>query len=66
VSESPPLTPRFEERDVPVCPVCGGLVRRDLLALTGEGQRFGPWRCDLHGEQVPVWERVEIPTGYEQ
>ena len=61
----PPEGPRFEARDVPTCRKCSGLVRRDLLAQTNEGQRFGPWRCDLHGEVTPHWEHLDVPTGYD-
>jgi len=63
VPEPAPRAPRFEERELPLCPACKGLARRDILALTNEGQQFGPWRCDLHGEVTPVWEYLEIPTG---
>ena len=38
---------------VPVCPVCGGLLRRDL-----DGDPLD-WRCDLHGAQSPMWELLE-------
>lgn len=61
--EPAPREPEYVERDVPTCPTCRGLVRRELVALTGQGQKHGPWRCDLHGEVTPVWETYEVPTG---
>jgi hypothetical protein len=63
--EPPPRGPGFEEREVPICPTCLGLVRRDILAMTAEGQQFGPWRCDRHGEVTPLFEQFQVPTGYE-
>jgi hypothetical protein len=64
IHEVPPQAPRYVERDVPLCPTCSGLARRDL---GDPGIRpHGPWRCDLHGEVTPVWERIEVPTGYEE
>lgn len=62
----PPRAPRFVERTLPLCPVCSGLARRDILAMTSEGQRFGPWRCDLHGEVTPRFEVMQVPTGDEE
>ena len=61
----PPQGPSFEERDVPICPTCSGLVRRNATFDIVVGEKFGPWRCDRHGEVTPVWERFEIPTGYD-
>ena len=65
VPEPPPRGPRYEERTVPTCPSCNGLVRREILALTSEGQQYGPWKCDLHGEVTPDFDTWEIPT-YEE
>lgn len=65
VPEAPPKAPRFVERDLPLCPLCLGLARRDL-GDPAAGIPHGPWRCDLHGEVQPVIERLEIPTGDEE
>jgi hypothetical protein len=65
VPEPPPQGPRFEVREVPTCPTCHGLARREIGALTAEGPSFGPWRCDIHGEVTPVFERVEVSAGYD-
>ena len=64
VPESPPRAPRYVERDLPLCPVCSGLARRDL-GDPDNGAPHGPWLCDLHGAVTPVWERLEVPTGDE-
>lgn len=53
---------RYEERTVPVCPVCHNLVRRDLGPSTPTGHQHGPWRCDLHGEVGVIWETYEVPV----
>lgn len=45
--EPPPL---HEIRDVPVCPECGAMCRRDL-----DGDPLD-WECDRHGHVVPRWE----------
>jgi hypothetical protein len=37
---------------VPVCPHCGGLVRRELT----DPDRQRGWRCDIDGPVVPRWE----------
>ena len=64
VPEPPPREPRYEERELPLCPDCKGLARREILALTAEGAQHGPWRCDLHGELTHVeWETMEVPAG---
>jgi hypothetical protein len=36
---------------VPVCPHCGGLVRRELADPDQRG-----WRCDVDGPVIPRWE----------
>lgn len=59
--EPPPTAPRYVVRDVPLCPVCTGLVRRDL-GDPAAGQPHGPWRCDVHGVVAPMMERLEVPT----
>ncbi len=59
----PPKGPVYEERTVPLCPICKGLARRDLRD-TLAGKQHGPWRCDLHGEVLPEWETLEIPAYY--
>ncbi len=61
VPEPPPMGPRYEEREIPTCPLCDGLVRRELRD-TAAGQEHGPWRCDLHGEVTPRLDTWEIPT----
>ena len=52
-----PVPPPVEERDtsepIPVCPICGGMLRRN----TDEG--ISGRRCDLHGHVTPEW--VELP-----
>jgi hypothetical protein len=61
-----PQGPGWEERDLPTCPVCRGLVRRTLGDPTASKPN-GPWTCDLHGVvQLVVWERFEVPTGYDE
>jgi len=62
VPEPPPQAPRYVVRDVPLCPVCTGLVRRDLND-PNEGRPHGPWRCDLHGVVAPMWEQLEPVWG---
>jgi hypothetical protein len=48
----------WETRELPLCPECKGLARREILSMTAEGQQYGPWQCDLHG----VLRRVEFET----
>lgn len=58
----PPPGPSFEPRELPLCPLCKGLARREILALTAEGASYGPWQCDLHGEIPRVeFEVLEVP-----
>lgn len=52
-----PLPPGHGERwdewtsePVPVCPACGGQVRRDLAEFPVTG-----WRCTVHGAVNPEW-----------
>jgi hypothetical protein len=62
VPEPPPQGPEWETRWVPLCPICKGLVRRQL---DGAVDRPGPWACDLHGTiREPEYEELEIPTRY--
>lgn len=63
VSEPPPQGPEFEVRTVPLCPICMGIVRREIL---NDGAR-GPWLCDLHGavpNDAVLREELEIPARY--
>ena len=62
--ELPPEGPSYVERDVPICPICRQLVRRDLREPAA-GRPHGPWMCDIHRQVTPVWERVEVPEGYD-
>jgi len=62
--EPAPKAPRYVVRDMPLCPVCSGMTRRDLRDPEA-GDPHGPWRCDLHGVVEPVWEQLEVPTGDE-
>lgn len=66
VHEPPPepRAPSFVVREIPTCPECHGLCRRNLNEH-GEG-KHGPYRCDRHGEVAPVWAAYEVPTGYEE
>lgn len=65
VPEPPDTRLEWEERELPLCPDCKGLARRDILAMTNEGQHYGPWRCDIHGELDRVeYETLEIPAEY--
>jgi hypothetical protein len=51
---------------VPTCPICGGMVRRELLLRKRpEDPEWGPWTCDLHGKVTPHWEDVEEEEEYE-
>lgn len=44
------------ERAIPVCPVCGGMMRADILPRKRwDDPTRGPWKCDLHGEVKPEW-----------
>jgi len=48
------------EHEIPVCPLCGGMVRAEILHQNNpDDPERGPWRCDLHGEVTPVWEWEE-------
>lgn len=61
----PPEGPRFEARELPLCPTCKGLARR-TLGDPSNGKPHGPWRCDLHGKLDTVeFETLEIPAGYD-
>ncbi len=56
-----PYTTRLDEPPTdrrPACPVCTTTLRRNLD--TGE------WRCDLHGEQTPVWVVREVDPDEEE
>jgi hypothetical protein len=66
VPQPPPQVPRYETRTLPLCPQCKGLARREILAMTNEGQQYGPWSCDIHGAIALVeYEELEIPVGDE-
>lgn len=46
--------------DVPVCPICGGGLRSTVLASTSwDAPTRTALRCDLHGEVMPEWIKVE-------
>lgn len=53
---SPRRSPRDEQ---PVCPGCGGLVRRALADDPSRyrSEAYAPktWVCDYHGPVTPVW-----------
>lgn len=42
-------TAEEETRWIPVCPICGAMLRRDL-----DGDPLD-WRCDVHEQVVPDW-----------
>lgn len=56
---------RYEPRQLPLCPTCKGMARRERLQRpTPDSPEFGPWTCDLHGtlDRVEMtW--LDVPVG---
>jgi hypothetical protein len=65
VPEPPDTRLEWETRELPLCPECKGLARREILSMTAEGQQYGPWQCDLHGVLARVeYEMLDVPGRY--